>query len=94
MSSEQVSEGDQFPQRSNEDGEQMLTPSCSTPAVHGSRTMSPRSDALSKDSGISQVFFPPDFEENTVSGSPLSPVLVDNARIRNAPLRRDGAVRG
>ena len=88
MSSEQVSEGDQFLQRSNEDGKQILTPSCSTPAVHGSRTLSPRSDALSKDSGISQVFFPPDFEENTVSGSPLSPVLVDNAKITNAPLRR------
>lgn len=88
MSSEHVSEGDQFPQRSNEDGKQILTPSCSTPAVNGSRTLSPRSDALSKDSGISQVFFPPDFEENTVSGSPLSPVLVDNAKIRNAPLRR------
>ena len=56
MSSEQVSEGDQFPQRSNEDSKQILTPSCSTPAVHGSRTLSPRSDALSKDSGISQVF--------------------------------------
>ena len=92
MSSEQVSQGDQFPQRSNEDDKQILTPSCSTPAAHGSRTLSPRSDALSKDSRISQVFFPPDFEENPVSGSPLSPVLVDNARIRNAP--SVGAVRG
>ncbi|MCG7878550.1 MAG: hypothetical protein N0C90_19795, partial [Candidatus Thiodiazotropha endolucinida] len=87
MSSELLSEGDQFSQRSNGDDVNMLTSKCSTPALHGSRALSPSSDALSKDSGISQVFFPSDFEGNSVSGSPLSPVLEDNARIRNATVR-------
>lgn len=77
MSSEPVSEGEQFHQRSNGEGDSMLTPTCSISAMHNSMPA-----GLLKDSGISQVFFPSDFEGNSTSegGSPLSPVLEDNVR--------------
>lgn len=86
MSSEPLSEVIQLRQRSNGDVENVFTPTCSTPAAHGDRTTSPRPDVLSKDSGISQVFFPPDFEGNSTVGSPLSPVLVDNVYVMNTPV--------
>ena len=59
---------------------------CSTPAVHGSRMISPRPDASVKDSGIRQVFFSPDFDGNSKVDSPISPVLEDIDKARSAPL--------
>ena len=50
---------------------------CSTESVHGSRIISQHSDASVKDSGSSQVFFPPDFEGNSEVDAPISPVLED-----------------
>ena len=59
---------------------------CSTESVHGSRIISQHSDASVKDSGSSQVFFPPDFEGNSEVDAPISPVLEDVDKTRSASL--------
>ena len=53
---------------------EMSPTTCSSPVQHGDIPRSPRSVALSNDSGIGQVFFPPDFDEGNVSSGLLSPV--------------------
>ena len=60
----------QYRQGSNAETDNII-PTCSTSAVHGERTMSQRPEAITKDSGISQVFFPPSFEGNSSVGSTL-----------------------
>ena len=87
MSSKNLIGANQCHQEESGDSDNIITPMCSTPAVHGSRMVSPRSDALKKDSGISQVFFPHDFNGHSVVDSPISPVLADIDKTRTSPVK-------
>ena len=86
MSSEDWTEADQCGKQSNGDSENTITPMCSTPAGHGSRMISPRTGASENDSGISQVFSPPDFDGNSKVDSSISSGLEDIDKTRSAAL--------